>query len=81
MPSQPRLTQSLNLPTITPVCGKVRHYERTEADAALIDLKAKGEAKGKQGEPHVYRCRVCEAWHVGHTRVSADQSTRVDATA
>jgi hypothetical protein len=60
--------QCLKLPLRSPVCGKVRHYTKAEAQAHLEMLKRCKQARGVRGygELVVYRCERCQAWHVGH---------------
>jgi hypothetical protein len=60
--------QRLNLPLLTPVCGKRRHYSRAEAQARLETLKRLEQARGSTAanELDTYWCRTCQAYHVGH---------------
>lgn len=45
-------------------CGKVCHPTQKAARIALYDMKKKD---GREGRVilRVYRCQVCEAWHLG----------------
>jgi hypothetical protein len=62
-------TTRLNLPLVSPVCGKLRFFDRREAQQALESLRAKELAEGglHSHKLNVYRCPVCgDCWHVGH---------------
>jgi hypothetical protein len=60
--------QKLNLPPMGPVCGKVRHYSRDEAEKHLETLKRRKQASRSAGADAlaIYWCRECQAYHVGH---------------
>jgi hypothetical protein len=63
------MAHRLNLPLSTTVCGKVRHYTKTAADAHRTALEQWEQEKGarKPGSITTYWRDQCEAYHVGHT--------------
>lgn len=44
-------------------CGKVTHSDKVTANGALVALLRAGSSAYRL---HVYRCRKCKGWHVGH---------------
>jgi len=44
--------------------GKVSHFSRADAIAALEKLREQGKVTGMLS---TYRCLLCAGWHVGHT--------------
>lgn len=65
-------TTRLNLP-VHGVCGKKRHYTRAAAEGHKAALARWERMCGRADIEllRVYRCRSCEAWHVGHGWASA----------
>jgi hypothetical protein len=59
----------LKLQLLTQVCGKVRHYTKTAADAHRAALARWDQTIGtsKYGTVTTYWCDQCSAYHVGHT--------------
>lgn len=62
-------------PTVTKVdplhrdlCGKACYPWQGSAQRALRQLQRRGKSRTWEGRLHVYHCRECRAWHVGHTR-------------
>lgn len=61
-------------PSITPLgpthlgdCGKACYPGRASAIRAMRHLQRHGKSRTHEGRLHVYHCRECGAWHVGHT--------------
>ena len=48
-------------------CGKACYPGQSSAKAALRRLQERGKGRTWEGRLHVYQCRDCGAWHVGHT--------------
>jgi hypothetical protein len=63
------MSQRPNLPHLTRVCGKVRHYHETAADLHRMALEQSEQRNGfyKDGVLSTYFCDQCRAYHVGHT--------------
>jgi hypothetical protein len=59
----------LNLPLPRPVCGKRRHYDRSEADAHRAVIEHWDQIRGltKLGPVVTYWCDTCACYHVGHS--------------
>jgi hypothetical protein len=59
----------LRIPFLRPVCGKVRHYTKVEADVHR-DALERWDQTHKPAHPgrlNTYWCSRCAAYHVGHT--------------
>jgi hypothetical protein len=69
------MSYRLNLPPVTSVCGKVRHYSLVAADAHRAALQRWDYATGvnRLGELVTYWCEQCKAFHVGHKRIEEQQ--------
>lgn len=48
-------------------CTKVRHATHADAERHRLGLKST-ENKKRGNRLHVYPCRFCGGWHVGHDR-------------
>jgi hypothetical protein len=62
------MSYRLNLPHVSRVCGKVRHYIKAAADAHRAALERWDQVIGltNRGTPVTYWCERCDAFHVGH---------------
>jgi hypothetical protein len=49
------------------LCGKACYGSRGAAERQVKSMKRSGKARPYQGYLHAYVCKVCRAWHVGHT--------------
>lgn len=48
-------------------CGKARYDGEKSARRALRTMQRHGKGRSYQGRLHVYPCRQCRGYHVGHT--------------
>jgi hypothetical protein len=64
------MPQRLNLPLVTRVCGKARHYTKAAADAhrAALEQWERAREETRAGTLVTYWCEQCTAFHVGHRR-------------
>ena len=60
-------------------CTKVKHFTHADAERHRVGLKA-CENKKTGNRLHVYSCRFCQGWHVGHDRYKG-RAKRYSATA
>ncbi len=61
--------QKLRIPLQGDPCGKIRHYSEAAAGVQLEWLVRYEVREGRGASArrlHVYRCRRCDAYHVGH---------------
>lgn len=54
-------------PTHRGECGKACYPGRASAQRALRTIQRHGKSRSFDGRLHVYPCKDCRAWHVGHT--------------
>lgn len=60
-------TRAMPPPAHRDACGKACYPGQASAMRALRQIQRHGKERTHEGRLHVYRCRRCGAWHVGHT--------------
>lgn len=59
-------------PTTRGGCGKAVYRSHGAAKAVMRSLQRHGKGQSYRGRLHPYVCKVCRAWHVGHSNDGAD---------